>query len=333
MTNTQTRRPKTNFYFRAVLAALAMLAALLVASGSALAAPVFFRNSASIQIADNGPANPYPSHLSVQDLSGNITDLNVRLSGYSHSFPDDVGVLLVGPQGQKALLMSDVGGTNDVNGVILDFDDESSFSLPDEGQITNSTSKPTQGTDPSNPGHVVQPTFPSPAPAGPYATSLSAFDGTNPNGIWDLYVVDDSGQDVGQVAGGWGLFINTESPTPQPDTTAPSVTSTNPLPGATGVSPTANVSATFSEDMQANTINGTTFKLFRKGSTTKLAATVAYDAATDQATLDPANSLKLGATYKAVITTGAKDLAGNALDQNASLSGLQQKAWTFKVRN
>jgi hypothetical protein len=34
-----------------------------------------------------------------------------------------------------------------------------------------------------------------------------------------------------------------------------------------------------------------------------------------------------------VVTTGAKDLVGNPLDQNPSLSGLQQKAWSFKVRN
>jgi len=41
----------------------------------------------------------------------------------------------------------------------------------------------------------------------------------------------------------------------------------------------------------------------------------------------------LSATYKAVVSTGAKDLAGNALDQNPTLSGLQQKAWTFTVSN
>jgi hypothetical protein len=67
-----------------------------------------------------------------------------------------------------------------------------------------------------------------------------------------------------------------------------------------------------------------------------MAATVTYDGAVDNstATLDPANPLKRGATYKAVVTTGAKDLVGgNRLDQNLNLSGLQPKAWTFKVRN
>ena len=240
----------------------------------------------------------------------------------------------MGPQGQKALLMSDAGNDFPVNDASLTLDDEAANPLPDNDQIFSGTYKPTQGTVPrASSDNPVPADFPSPAPAGPYAKSLSVFDNTDPNGTWKLYVVDDSAQDFGQFAGGWSLDINTASPNPQPDTTAPKVKSTNPQSGATGVSPTANVSAIFSEDMQAPTINGTTFKLFKKGSTTKLAATVSYDGSADTATLDPTNSLKRGATYKAVVSTGAKDLAGNALDQNPSVSGLQQKAWTFKVRN
>jgi Bacterial Ig-like domain len=41
--------------------------------------------------------------------------------------------------------------------------------------------------------------------------------------------------------------------------------------------------------------------------------------------------LARGTKYKAVITTGAKDVAGNQLDQNTTTAGLQQKAWTFTV--
>ena len=33
--------------------------------------------------------------------------------------------------------------------------------------------------------------LPPPAPPGPYSTSLSAFDLTDPNGEWQLYVNDD----------------------------------------------------------------------------------------------------------------------------------------------
>jgi Bacterial Ig-like domain len=81
--------------------------------------------------------------------------------------------------------------------------------------------------------------------------------------------------------------------------------------------------------MKSSSINASTFKLFTKGSTTKLAATVKFDAASDTATLDPTNNLRKGVTYEAVVTTEAKDLAGNQLDQNPSVAGAQQKAWLF----
>jgi hypothetical protein len=109
------------------------------------------------------------------------------------------------------------------------------------------------------------------------------------------------------------------------------VISTTPRANATAVAPISNIKATFSEDMMSSSINTTTFKLFEQGSTTKVGATVSYSASTDTATLDPTNSLKSGVTYKAVVTTGAKDVAANPLDQNPAAAGLQQKAWTFTV--
>jgi arylsulfatase A-like enzyme len=119
--------------------------------------------------------------------------------------------------------------------------------------------------------------------------------------------------------------------------TAPTVVSTVPTADATGVAPTANVTATFSEEMMVSSINTQTFKLFKRGSTTKIAATVGYpdpdsNSSPYTAKLDPTNSLRSGVTYKAVVTTGAKDVAGNQLDQNPTTTGLQQKAWLFTVR-
>jgi hypothetical protein len=109
------------------------------------------------------------------------------------------------------------------------------------------------------------------------------------------------------------------------------VISTIPKANATAVSPTANIKATFSEDMMASSITSKTFKLLENGTTTKIAATVSYQPSTDTATLDPTNSLRSGVTYKAIVTTGAKDVAGNPLDQNTTIPGLQQKAWSFTV--
>jgi hypothetical protein len=122
---------------------------------------------------------------------------------------------------------------------------------------------------------------------------------------------------------------------PTNDTTAPKVTSTVPTANAAGVDAAADVTATFSEDMDGSFITGQTFKLFKKGSTTKIAATVIHPeppASARMAILNPTNSLQSRVTYKAVVTTGAKDLAGNSLDQNSATTGSQQIAWFFTVR-
>ena len=136
--------------------------------------------------------------------------------------------------------------------------------------------------------------------------------------------------------------FTTVPPPGPPDTTSPTVISTVPEAGATGVAPSANLTATFSEKMDPLWITKSTFKLLKlnpDGSTTQVTnVTVALSTDGLVATLDPFGTsttthLANGSKYKAVVTTGAKDLAGNRLDQNSSLSGLQQKAWSFTVSN
>lgn len=108
------------------------------------------------------------------------------------------------------------------------------------------------------------------------------------------------------------------------DTVAPTVTAVSPSSGATGVTTTANVLATFSEATRATTVTKTTVKLVRKGTTTPLTATVTYDSTLNRAQLDPSSSLIRGATYIATVTTGVEDLAGNPMASN--------KSWSFTVR-
>ena len=122
------------------------------------------------------------------------------------------------------------------------------------------------------------------------------------------------------------------APTTVKDATRPTVKRVVSAPNATGVAPSANVSAFFSEAMKASTVNGTTVKLKKAGTTTKLAASVTYDPAIKKAVLNPKANLQPGATYIATVTTGAKDVAGNALDQNPTLAGNQSKTWKFTVR-
>jgi hypothetical protein len=102
------------------------------------------------------------------------------------------------------------------------------------------------------------------------------------------------------------------------DTTAPVVIASAPSNGATGVSPTTIVTATFSEAMNGSTINGTTFRLAGPDGT-HVAAGVAYNAAANVATLTPGSPLNGSTVYTATVVgtaAGVKDLAGNALQAN-----------------
>jgi hypothetical protein len=142
----------------------------------------------------------------------------------------------------------------------------------------------------------------------------------------------------GGVRSGNGLVTITYTPpdTTPPDRTPPTVTGTFPRGGGE-VGSAASIRVTFSEEMQeASVMNA--FKLFKKGTSTKIPAVVTYfpdDPSTAEfdprATLDPTNNLRRGATYKAVVTTVAKDVAGNRLDQDDSTDGLQRKVWFFEI--
>ena len=115
------------------------------------------------------------------------------------------------------------------------------------------------------------------------------------------------------------------------DAAAPRVKSVSPAENATGVSPSANVAAVFSEAMKSSTVNATTVKLRKAGTTTNVSATVSYNQTTHKATLNPGASLRRGAKYVVTATTGAQDLAGNALDQDPAKAGNQAKVWSFTV--
>jgi hypothetical protein len=111
------------------------------------------------------------------------------------------------------------------------------------------------------------------------------------------------------------------------DEIAPRVSRVVPAENATGVAAKANVSAFFSEDMSANTV-----KLKKAGTSKFLSATVTYVAATKRAILNPDANLQPGATYVATVTAGAKDLAGNRLDQDPNAAGNQSQVWKFTVK-
>lgn len=97
------------------------------------------------------------------------------------------------------------------------------------------------------------------------------------------------------------------------DTIAPTVAPKSPLNGAVDVALNKSVSATFSEAMDPNTVNPTSFTLQASGVPLGpvLSATVSYLGL--DATLNPTNDLAVDTEYTVTMTTDATDLAGNPL--------------------
>jgi len=96
---------------------------------------------------------------------------------------------------------------------------------------------------------------------------------------------------------------------PTLDVTLPTVVFTDPVNNATGVALNKKIAATFSEAMDQSTMNATTITL--KQGTTSVLGAVTYSGTT--ALFTPSSSLAPSTVYTATISTGAKDLAGNAL--------------------
>jgi subtilisin-like proprotein convertase family protein len=169
-----------------------------------------FTCSAPITIPDSGAATPYPSTINVAGIPANVGDLNVTLTGLSHTCMADLRFLLVGPGGQKTILLSTAGPrcTPDVAGANITLDDEASASYPcNAGPSGSFKPTPESTTGGACSGPPVSPVpFPAPAPAAPYPVALSAFDGAASTGTWSLFVFDQYSSDLGSLAG-WSLDL------------------------------------------------------------------------------------------------------------------------------
>ena len=183
-----------------------------------------YSNATNITVNNNAVASPYPSNIVVSGATGTITSVKVILRNVTKDRASDIDVLLVGPGGQKFVVISDAGGnTSVITNVTATFDSASATVFGDSGSAAGWGAANSSSTSrPANYSGLTD-TFAAPAPAGPYqhpvdgdsgasgtATFDSVFDGADPNGTWSLYVVDDSVSGAaGNIAGGWSLDITT----------------------------------------------------------------------------------------------------------------------------
>ncbi len=254
-----------------LLSVLSALAALLLVAAPASATTQSFANQGQIKIpasGDIGAATPYPSSVVVSGMPGPITDVNVTLHGVGHTFPNDIGVLLVSPSGDTVNVMRGNCGLVDIEDFTWILDQQASTPMPGD----------------SCPEFVYRPNafnlddpWPAPAPPGPHATALSAFDGTDPNGEWRLFVQDDSSDRVGFFTNRFQLQIDTK----------PTITNVKPAPGSKTRDRTPLIAATVldaqTELAEAN------IRLFVDGK----ARSVSYDATTDRL-IHQSKKLKFG---------------------------------------
>jgi len=104
-------------------------------------------------------------------------------------------------------------------------------------------------------------------------------------------------------------------PGPGNDTTPPTILSTAPGSNINGIKINASINVTFSEYMDASTINSSTFILRGPGNS-QISGNVVCSGTV--ATFTPTSYLSTSTTYTATITTGVTDWSGNHLANNFS---------------
>lgn len=150
----------------------------------------------------SGASDPYPATIEVSGFAnGTITDVNLILEDFTHPDPQEVDILLTRSSGRQAMVMSDAGGVFATD-VDLTLDDEAAAPLPN-GELVSGTYRPTFNRT------TASDDFAPPAPAHNGSVKLRTFDGADPNGTWQLWVMDNGNNYTGDIAG-WALEITAE---------------------------------------------------------------------------------------------------------------------------
>ena len=139
--------------------------------------------------------------LTTFGLWARVKTLSITLTGLSHTFPDDLDFLFVGPDGTNLEFWSDAGGGTAISSQNYTIRDSASLVLPDSGGIATGTYRPADygGVETNSnwtgvpPGLVIN----HPTPNG--AATLDASFGGKwiDNTTWTLFIRDDASPDSG----------------------------------------------------------------------------------------------------------------------------------------
>jgi len=192
---------------------LATIALALAATGAF--AQTNFTNGTDVRVpgtgtggTTTGSAGLYPISFVVSGMGNSTTGISMTLEwgtaagttgvvlGEEHTFGDDLDMMLIAPGGQQLLFLSDAGGAFDFNGVYT-FKDGFAAMLTGgtDANLDGNQDNGTFGVSQFGTGDI----FLAPAPVPSYVntTFAGAFNGLDPNGTWNMYVMDDLGGDAG----------------------------------------------------------------------------------------------------------------------------------------
>lgn len=166
---------------------------------------ISFSNPTPITLVDRRPSAPYGSPITVSGITGQIENITISLSGFNHTYPNDMAAVIVSPQNTAVLLFSGPGFNVPAVNLNFTFDDNAAATLPAEGALASGIYRP--GLE------QYDDTFPAPGPGGkvndgdpaPWSYSFAPLFNQNPNGDWNIYLVDTQIGDRGNITGGWGV--------------------------------------------------------------------------------------------------------------------------------
>lgn len=162
----------------------------------------FSNGDGGTTIPQQGKASHYPTTIQIPGtgLDGaTVQSVAVTLNGFTHTYPNDLSIMLVGPgNAVHVVLMSGVGGDVNASSWAIGFADDGAG-----GGLTDQTAL--QDFKVYHPSTVGTPIF------GFGASALAAFKGGPVAGTWSLYIYDEKTPDSGSISG-WRITIQAKVP-------------------------------------------------------------------------------------------------------------------------
>lgn len=168
-----------------------------------LSVPITFNvipptNFDGISIPEFGPAEPYPSVISIPQGRGATRSLEVTITGLTHLKPGELQLLLVTPTGKSFMLLDEGSGRDPVAGMTMTFTIDGEALKP-QGFLFDGSFMPMGPNPKSFP-------LPAPAPGGNHFLDLRAVNGDPAAGDYLLYV-NDTKEGYGGFIESWALNL------------------------------------------------------------------------------------------------------------------------------